>query len=133
MGEYLKKISSMVILGLGIWIFGFVICTIGVFGIAIAIPMFLYCAGSYENEHGKNKTAWCYWIVGLAVLLYASYNLAEYFFLEPYEIYMGTVCIALIIVYISYLQDQWFKLSSLERKYNELKKEYDKLIEEKGQ
>lgn len=132
MGEYLKNFSSMIITGLVILIFGFVICTIGMFGITIAIPMFLYCAGSYENEHGKKKTAWCYWLVALAVLLYASYNLAEYFFLEPHEIYMGTACIALIIAYISYLQDQWFKLSSLERKYNELKKEYDKLIEEKG-
>lgn len=132
MSDYIKKMGSTFCIGLFSIIFVVVICTIGVFGIAIAIPMFLYCAGSYENEHGKNKTAWCYWIVGLAVLLYASYNLAEYFFLEPYEIYMGTVCIALIIVYISYLQDQWFKLSSLERKYNELKKEYDKLLEEKG-
>lgn len=132
MSDYIKKMGSTFCIGLFSIIFVVVICTIGMFGIAVAIPMFIYWGGLFEYNRGKTKTACCYWLVSLAILLYASHHLAEYFFLLPYEIYMGTAAIALIIIYVSYLQYEYFKLHDLEHKYEHLKEEYEKLLEERN-
>lgn len=115
---------------LPIAIVGFIV--IGQFAILVAIPLFLMYCGQQCYKQNSKKIGIVSFLAGIGILLFGSRKIATYCFYEPDEILMATICIPIIVLYISYLQYQTFSvLPDVKRQLEYLQDEYDKLVQRK--